>query len=139
MGSDKPRYLVKIKGSYYWRPTPRMKQAGFRDHSLGKAELAAMQEAIRLNTEWDKYRFGGHKQPSVMVYPPGSLGAAYNRAIALREVEREAKGIRWTRQQKARDDWPRAWRWLGPAFGDYAPLAIVSEDLLALRTKVAAV
>jgi hypothetical protein len=72
-----------------------------------------------------------------MVYPRGSLGAAYNRAIALREAERKAKGIIWTRQQKARDDWPRAWRWIGPAFGDYDPAAIVAEDLLALRSKVA--
>ena len=72
-----------------------------------------------------------------MIYPPGSLGHAYNRAIALREAERKAKGITWTREQKARDDWPRAWRWIGPAFGDYDPLAVVSEDLLALRAKVA--
>ena len=137
MGADKPRYLVKIKGSYYWRPTPRMKQAGFHDRSLGKVELQAKQEAIRLNAEWDKHRFGEHKQPGIMVYPIGSLGHAYSRAIALREAERKAKGITWTRQQKARDDWPRAWRWLGPAFGDFDPLAIVSEDLLALRAKVA--
>jgi hypothetical protein len=137
MGSDKPRYLVKIKGSYYWRPTPRMKQAGFHDRSLGKIELQAKQEAIRLNTEWDKHRFGEHKQLGIMVYPVGSLGHAYSRAIALREAERKAKGITWSRQQKARDDWPRAWRWIGPAFGDYDPLAVVSEDLLALRAKVA--
>src|SRR5262245_5642767 len=72
-----------------------------------------------------------------MAYPPGSLGRAYVRAIALREAERKATGITWSRQQRARDDWPRAWRWIGPAFGDYNPLAIVSEDLLALRAKVA--
>jgi hypothetical protein len=48
-----------------------------------------------------------------------------------------SKGIVWPPQQKARDDWPRAWRWLGPAFGDYDPAAIVAEDLLALRAKVA--
>jgi len=69
-----------------------------------------------------------------------SLGwskTAYSRAIALREAERKAKGVVWTRQQKARDDWPRAWRWIGPAFGDYDPLSVVSEDLLALRAKVA--
>jgi hypothetical protein len=137
MGSDKPRYLVQIKGCYYWRPTPRMKQAGFQDRALGKNDLHAKHEAIRLNAGWDKHRFGERTPPSVMVYPPGSLGAAYNRAVALREAERKAKGITWTRQQKARDDWPRAWRWLGPAFGDYDPLAIVSEDLLALRKKVA--
>ena len=140
MGSDKPRYLVRIKGCYYWRPTPRMKQAGFSDRSLGKIEVAAKQEAIRLNAEWDKHRHqpsGIHGQPSIIVYPHGSLGANYNRALALREAERKMRGVVWTRQQRARDDWPRAWRWLGPAFGDYDPLAIVSEDLLALRAKVA--
>jgi len=138
MGTDKARYLVLMKGCYYWRPTPRMKAAGFKDRALGKNELHAKQEAIRLNAEWDRHRFGEHKQLGVMVYPPGSLGHAYSRAIALREADRKAKGITWTRQQKARDDWPRAWRWIGPAVGDYDPLAVVPEDLLALRAKVAA-
>ena len=137
MGSDKPRYLVAIKGCFYWRPTPRMKRAGFGDRALGKNELHAKQEAIRLNAEWDRYRFGKRTLADVMIYPPGSLGHAYNRALALREAERKAKGVVWTRQQKARDDWPRAWRWIGPAFGDYDPRAVVSEDLLALRAKVA--
>ena len=137
MGTDKPRYLVRLKGRYYWRPTPRMKAAGFADQSLGANEVYAKQAAILLNAQWDKHRFGERAEPGVMVYPPGSLGAAYNRTIALREAERRAKGIIWTRQQKARDDWPRAWRWIGPAFGDYDPLAVVSEDLLTLRTKVA--
>jgi hypothetical protein len=110
MGKDKPRYLVSIRGWFYWRPTPRMKAAGFRDQSLGQNELHAKQEAIRLNTEWDRHRFGERKSPDIMNYPFGSLGRAYSRAIALREAERKAKGVTWTRQQKARDDWPRAWR-----------------------------
>ena len=135
--TDKPRYFVKIKGCYYWRPTPRMKRVGFQDRALGKNELHAKQEAIRLSAEWDRHRFGESLQPNIMIYPPGSLGHAYSRAIALREAERKAKGITWTREQKARDDWPRAWRWIGPAFGDFDPLAVVSEDLLALRAKVA--
>ena len=91
MGSDKPRYFVKIKGCYYWRPTPRMKRVGFQDRALGKCELAAKQEAMRLNAEWDRFRFGEPQQPNIMIYPPGSLGHAYNRAIALREAERKAK------------------------------------------------
>jgi hypothetical protein len=137
MGTDKTRYLVGIKGRYYWRPTARMKRAGFQERRLGKSELAAKLEATRLNAEWDQYRFGERNDPNVMVYPHGSLGQAYARALALREAERKAKGIVWTREQKARDDWPRAWRWIGPVFGDYAPLAVVAEDLLALRAKVA--
>jgi hypothetical protein len=137
MGTDKPRYLVRIKGCFYWRPTPRMKHAGFHDRALGKNELQAKLEATRLNAEWDAHRFGERNDPRVMVYPHGSLGQAYNRALALRAAERKSKGITWTRQQKARDDWPRAWRWIGPTFGDYDPLAVVAEDLLALRAKVA--
>jgi hypothetical protein len=137
MGTDRIRYLVRIKGCYYWRPTPRMKRAGFHDRALGKDEPQAKLEAARLNSEWDRHRFGQLNDPSIMVYPHGSLGQAYARALALREAERKVKGIVWTREQTARDDWPRAWRWIGPAFGDYAPLAVVAEDLLALRAKVA--
>jgi hypothetical protein len=137
MGTDKPRYLVCIKGSFYWRPTPRMKRAGFQDRPLGKNELQAKLEATRLNAEWDADRYGERNDRGIMVYPHGSLGQAYNRTLALRAAERKSKGIIWTRQQKARDDWPRAWRWIGPTFGDYDPLAIVPEDLLGLRAKVA--
>ena len=114
-----------------------MKAAGFLDRPLGKNEVHAKQEAIRLNAEWDHYRFREPRQPHIMVYPRDSLGHAYHRALALREAERKAKGITWTSKQKARDDWPRAWRWIGPAFGDYDPLSVVSEDLLALRAKIA--
>ena len=90
---DKPRYFVKIKGCYYWRPTPRMKRVGFQDRALGKNELHAKQEAIRLSAEWDRHRFGESLQPNIMMYPPGSLGHAYSRAIALREAERKAKAL----------------------------------------------
>jgi hypothetical protein len=77
MGTDKPRYFVSIKDCFYWRPTPRMKRAGFRDRALGKNKLAAMQEAMRLSAEWDRHRFGERVPPNITVYPPGSLGQAY--------------------------------------------------------------
>jgi hypothetical protein len=91
MGTDKPRYFVKLKGRYYWRPTLRMKAAGFADRSLGANEITAKQEAIRLNAEWDKHRFDERNDPAIMVYPAGSLGRAYHRALALR---RRARGQR---------------------------------------------
>ena len=74
MGTDKPRYLVRIKGCFYWRPTPRMKHVGFHDRALGKNELHAKLEATRLNAEWDAHRFGERNDRRVMVYPHGSLG-----------------------------------------------------------------
>jgi len=55
-----------------------------------------------------------------MVYPPGSLGEAFNRALVLRTAERKSKGKRksWNAEQRGRDDWPRAWKWIGPTFGN---------------------
>jgi len=40
-------------------------------------------------------------------------------------------------EQRSRDDWPRAWKWIGPTFGDYDPMAVKAEDLMAVRAKVA--
>jgi hypothetical protein len=137
MGRDKPRYFVTIKGCYYWRPTKRMREQGFALRRLGKDEVAAKQAAIALNAEWDRHRRGERAEIKITVYPKGSLGEAYNRALKLRAEERAGRGIIWTAEQRSRDDWPRAWRWLGPVFGDFAPATIVAEDLLALRTKIA--
>jgi hypothetical protein len=64
-----------------------MKRTGFHDRALGKDELQAKLEATRLNSEWDRHRFGERNAPSIMVYPHGSLGQAYNRALALRAAE----------------------------------------------------
>jgi hypothetical protein len=140
MGRDKPRYFVTIKGCHYWSPSGRMKRAGFMLRSLGKDEVAAKQAAISLNAEWDSYRCrelaGETEIPKIIVYPAGSLGEAYNRVLKLRDEERRTKGIVWTTEQRARDDWPRAWKWIGEAFGDYDPSAIHPEELLALRSMV---
>jgi hypothetical protein len=57
--------------------------------------------------------------------------------LKLREAERKAKGIVRTKEQEKRDDWPRAWKWLGPVYGDRDPKTVTPEGLLALRTKVA--
>src|SRR6516225_9083952 len=95
MGADFPRYLVLVKGCHYWRPTPRMMAAGFQRRTLGKDEVHAKREAIRLNAEWDRYRRGTTDESELMVYPPGSLGEAFNRALALRAAERKSKRKTW--------------------------------------------
>jgi hypothetical protein len=82
-------------------------------------------------------RRGATKAPA-RVYPAVSVGEGYQRAVALRAQERAAKGIVWTKEQHSRDDWPRAWKWLEPIFGDVDPKTIQPEHLLTLRTKVAA-
>src|SRR5690348_12057749 len=48
----------------------------------------------------------------------------------------EAKSAFWSNEQNRRDDWPRAWKWLGPVFGRTAPQTVRAEHLLSLRTKI---
>jgi hypothetical protein len=118
-----------------------MRAHGFKLVTFGKELTAADKaRAIALNDEWDRVRRGIQvaASPSETIYPRGSVGDGYQRAISLRETEREAKGMVRTKEQEKRDDWPRAWKWLGPVYGDRDPQSVTPESLLALRAKVAA-
>ena len=44
--------------------------------------------------------------------------------------ERRARGIDWTNEQHSRDDWPRAWRWIGPLFAGADPKLVTPEQLI---------
>jgi hypothetical protein len=139
MGEDKIRYLLRVSGRWRWRPTKTMRARGFKLVTFGKELTAAdMARAIALNAEWDRVRTGLQDAPAELepVYPAGSVGHGYQRAIKLRAAERAAKGIIPTKEQIKRDDWPRAWKWLGPVLGDRDPKTVTPEQLLALRTKV---
>jgi hypothetical protein len=82
-----------------------------------------------------------------LVAPPVSILLAYwfggaflmaakrvseHRAMALRKAARVAKGLIWTKEQEKRDSWPRAWKWLGPLFGDCDPRTIEPEHFLRI-------
>jgi hypothetical protein len=136
MGADRIRYLVFVCGRWRWRPTRTMRAMGFRLVTFGRKLTADDKaRAIALNEEWDKAR-RGLLPVAEKVYPAGSVGHGYTRALAIRAMERKAKGIVWTKEQAKRDDWPRAWRWIDPVFGDCDPRTVDPERLLALRTKV---
>jgi hypothetical protein len=71
--------------------------------------------AVALNDAWDRARRG--EQVSTIelsnrrIYPAGSVGHCYNRALAIREKSRADVGkAPMSREQKSRDDWPRAWK-----------------------------
>jgi hypothetical protein len=140
MGQDKLRYLLFVCGRWRWRPTRTMRAHGFKLVTFGK-ELSPVDKAraIALNYEWDRVRRGSHAAatPIETIYPRGTVGNAYQRAMKLRESERKANNIIRTKEQEKRDDWPRAWKWLGPVYGDRDPRSVTPESLLALRSKVA--
>jgi hypothetical protein len=52
--------------------------------------------------------------------------------MELRKAERLQKDIHWSKVQESRDDWPRAWKWLGPEFGDCDPKTIIPEHFLRI-------
>jgi hypothetical protein len=139
MGKDKIRYLLYKDGRWIWRPTKTMRRAGFRTIKLGPGliidgeRVPSPEDAARataLNQDWDRHRRGLPPVSLRAKYPPGSLGVAYERALLLREAERKAKGIVWTTEQHSRDDWPRAWRWIEPLFGDSDPKTVEPEQLI---------
>jgi hypothetical protein len=137
MGEDRIRYLLRVSGRWRWRPTATMRAHGFNLVNFGK-ELTTEDKAraIALNADWDRVRRGLQVAPDP-AYHSGAVGAAYQRAVKLREAERTAKGITWTKEQHKRDDWPRAWKYLGPVLGDHFPDRVTPENLLNLRIKVA--
>ena len=142
MGKDAIRYLIFLQGRWRWRPTATMRKAGFRLTTLSPGTLVNgrrvpsaddVARAVQLNAEWDGYRQGPRGEARRR-YPRGSVGDGYERAIELRKAQRAAKGIIWTNEQRSRDDWARAWRWIEPVFGDVDPKTVTPELLLDLRT-----
>lgn len=138
MGSDQIRYFLYINGRWRWRPTKAMKQFGFGMVSMGKSREPSPEDERRardLNRAWDRVRTGQIDRVAKVTlehYPAGSVGDGYQRAMAMRKAERLKKGIVWTKEQESRDDWPRAWKWIGPEFGDCAPDTIIPEHFLRL-------
>jgi hypothetical protein len=148
MGKDKIRYLVFINGRWRWRPKREMRLAGFQLVNLSKGYAVEGENypsaedkarAISLNEDWDRYRRGVPSAVSgTYRYPHGSVGDGYHRAMQMREQERKDKGIVRTREQISRDDWPRAWKWIEPLFGDCDPKTVTPEQVQALRGTVKA-
>src|SRR6266852_6820456 len=132
MAKDRIRYLLFLSGRWRWRPTRQMRKLGFQLITFGPV-LSGDDKAVAvgLNEEWDKVRAGLVAQPEE-TYPPGSVGDGYERAMKMRAAERKAKGTMWTKEQESRDDWARAWKWIGPVFGDVDPNTIQSEHFLAM-------
>lgn len=139
MGSDSIRYLVFINGRWRWRPSKAMRAAGFQIVTLGRGTrvdgrpeptLEEKRRALQLNEDWDRHRRGLGPAAAPAPYPPGSIGAAFLRAMELRAQDRQAQGKTWTTEQRSRDDWPRAWKWIGPLFGDWDPRSVTPEHVM---------
>jgi hypothetical protein len=132
MGADKIRHVLFLKGGWRWRPTAKMRAKGFKMITLGPVlDAPARARALAANDEWDRIRRGAEPSPT-KIYPHGSVGEAYQRALKLRDAEWAAKGKTQSREQTKRDDWPRAWKYLEPMFADLDPRTIPPEFFLCV-------
>jgi hypothetical protein len=139
MGKDNIRHLIFMEGRWRYKPSASMKRHGFKFMTLSKGVIIGGQNhpsaqdkarALGLNDEWDSIRRGeAINKPR---WPAGSVGDAYERALKLRDAARVTKGEKRNKDQESRDDWLRAWKWLGPAFGDVDPTTIQPEHFLHL-------
>lgn len=141
MGKDSIRHLIFMGHRWRFKPSPTMKKHGFEFVTLSKGIVIGGENfpsaedkarAVDLNDQWDRYRKGGQKEEIKPRWPKRSIGEAYDRAMDLREAQRLAKGKQQDKDQESRDDWPRAWKWLGPAFGDILPGTVEPEQFLRL-------
>jgi hypothetical protein len=147
MGHDKIRHLVFHYGRWVWRPTKRMCLEGFGRVRLGPGTIvdgkpmpdpADIARAMELNQEWDRHRRGLPPLAQRLGYPAACIGDGYQRAMAMRAKGREAEGIVWTSEHHSRDDWPRAWKRIGPLFGDCDPKTVTPEMLQQFRIDISA-
>ncbi len=136
VGKDTIRHFLYLNGRWRWRPTKKMRAAGFHLTNLGRggprsrytrAPGALPGHVARALDSQRGMGQGSHRRRAFTEndLPAQQRGRRLStRAVRLREAERKAKNITWTVDQEKRDDWPRAWRWIEPVFGDVDPRTV---------------
>lgn len=136
MGKVKIRhYVIRRKNRAYWIPTATMKRAGFTSIPLGPDGPLAWEKAHILNSEWDRVRRGisTSAEPKRMVeasisYPTGSIGEAMQRFRMTSEwIEKKTR---------TKEDWERAWKYIGPVFAQQKPSHITLEIISEWRKAI---
>jgi hypothetical protein len=135
MGNVKIPYYVVIKGRGYWRPKKEMQAFGFQRANCGKDGPFAWAIAETWARRWEQARrgdcvFAPQESNSSKVYPPGSIGEAF---------QRFRRTVEWAKKApRTREDWERAWQHLEPSISDIIPPTISLEDMSAIRADIEA-
>ncbi|RWC91709.1 MAG: hypothetical protein EOS72_03380 [Mesorhizobium sp.] len=135
MGKVKIRYYSIIKGRGYWQPTSTMRAAGFNPQSCGPDGPSAWAIAEKLNKAWDNRHAPAAEPtpvPVVETWPAGSVGEAFQVYRGTNEWAKKAV--------RTREDWERAWKYIGPVFGKFSPRLVsmpaVSEWRQAIEDEI---
>lgn len=128
MGRVKIRYYVVRGGRGYWQPKADMRKAGFDPIACGADGPQAWARAEEMNKRWDAY-CAERAAPPPPRHKRGSLAEAFAR---YRETPEWAK-----KAERTREEWNRAWRRLGPIFGDIAPGSVRMDHVSRFRERIA--
>jgi integrase len=87
------RHVIGRGGAYYFQPTAKMKQAGFRSEALGRNAAAAFARAEALNAEWDTLRRGAETAETVAPFTLAWAIAAYRASSWWRDLAPSTQGV----------------------------------------------
>lgn len=138
MGKVKVRYYSVRKGRGYWQPTPAMRALGFKPTPCGPDGPVAWAKAEQFNKAWDSratQEIAPVSIPELPKWPLGSIGEAFEVYRGTNEWAKKAP--------RTREDWERAWKYIGPVFGRFSPHLVampavsewrqIIEDDISLR------
>lgn len=125
------RYYSVIKGRGYWQPTPAMRALGFRPLACGPDGPSAWAKAEEMNAAWDKRAESPSTEviiPNATTWPPGSVGEAFDVYRGTNEWAKKAL--------RTREDWERAWRYIGSTFGNVSPASVTMPAISIWRQNI---
>lgn len=131
MGKVKVRYYSVRKGRGYWQPTPAMRALGFRPLSCGPDGPSAWEKAEEMNRLWDKRSeqvANLAPEPVTPSWPAGSIGEAFDVYRYTNEWAKKAP--------RTREDWERAWKYIGPVFGRFSPALVTMPAISEWRQTI---
>lgn len=131
MAKVRVRYYSVIKGRGYWQPTPAMRALGFRPVACGPDGPSAWAKAEEMNAAWDSRSESPEKSvavPTGTKWPPGSVGEAFDVYRGTNEWAKKAP--------RTREDWERAWRYIGSTFGRVSPASVTMPAISIWRQNV---
>lgn len=131
MGKVKVRYYSVRKGRGYWQPTSTMRALGFRPVSCGPDGPSAWKKAEDLNKLWDQRSEQAAEPigtPVAVTWPAGSIGEAFEVYRGTNEWAKKAP--------RTREDWERAWKYIGPTFGRFSPTLVIMPVVSEWRQSI---
>jgi len=125
------RYYSVIKGRGYWQPNATMRSAGFRPVACGPDGPSAWAKAEALNSRWDQRSSQPQSPivaPEVVTWPQGSIGEALDIYRSTNEWAKKAP--------RTREDWERAWKYIGSTFGRVTPVSVTMPAISLWRQTI---